>query len=644
MKKSFTLKAFAFGAVAALAVSATAAPVSKVERSTNRVFRLANQNKMEAPAVMRDMKVGGQLATSMSKIAAQKAEASYGEFGPLTDGTYYYVQLFGGNGTSAPYQFKRADDSANPGQFKIEISDWAAGLWSQTGTTLPITVAEKTYLTDDQGATETAVIPSIDGAIATPGTGIIEEGGTEYPVMYTTYSNWLKALHDAGETWGDGTAIEQWDWEQWNVLSSYNNLSGMLQYFPVYYLQMDGKPSWYAYSTKNTSGQYLVEGYQMTGYGYKNYDVDVDVAGGYYSHQKDANTGKYVVNYNFNDNVQIAMRIVTGSPTGTTAQKGLQALVNDLANDTKTDLFKSTESTGVAELPISNYRKGAYTIYVVYTDGIEDEEGNVTYSGYTVKPARLAADDMDYYDAGTATFTDNFMWWATQFVFGSDWSQLEFPETTTTVVPVQANSKVAGEYRLVHPYAEYYKEYLSDYLDYDSSLDYLLYNTSDPAKTYILPSSTGINYSTKAGGDVIIQIGSTNKFENGNPDADNMWGTFANEKITFPALTDEALEEFDPSTTPSALSIAFSTFSSTTSGTNIATPEAEDLYTTPYPDANVIAFGSAGIGEIATDSKLEDLNAPVEYYNLQGIRVLNPEAGQLLIKRQGSKASKIVIR
>ena len=36
-------------------------------------------------------------------------------------------------------------------------------------------------------------------------------------------------------------------------------------------------------------------------------------------------------------------------------------------------------------------------------------------------------------------------------------------------------------------------------------------------------------------------------------------------------------------------------------------------------------------------------NAPVEYYNLQGVRVANPDAG-LYIRRQGNKVSKVIIR
>lgn len=46
-----------------------------------------------------------------------------------------------------------------------------------------------------------------------------------------------------------------------------------------------------------------------------------------------------------------------------------------------------------------------------------------------------------------------------------------------------------------------------------------------------------------------------------------------------------------------------------------------------------------GVESIETDI---DENAPVEYFNLQGMRIIHPEAGQLLIKRQGTKSEKII--
>lgn len=50
---------------------------------------------------------------------------------------------------------------------------------------------------------------------------------------------------------------------------------------------------------------------------------------------------------------------------------------------------------------------------------------------------------------------------------------------------------------------------------------------------------------------------------------------------------------------------------------------------------------SAGVDDIISDSNAD---APVEYFNLQGVRVTNPAAGQLIIKRQGSEVTKMIVR
>lgn len=56
-----------------------------------------------------------------------------------------------------------------------------------------------------------------------------------------------------------------------------------------------------------------------------------------------------------------------------------------------------------------------------------------------------------------------------------------------------------------------------------------------------------------------------------------------------------------------------------------------------------------GYLELPTDDSgvadvLIDENAPVEYYNLQGVRIASPAQGELVIIRQGSKATKSIIR
>lgn len=50
----------------------------------------------------------------------------------------------------------------------------------------------------------------------------------------------------------------------------------------------------------------------------------------------------------------------------------------------------------------------------------------------------------------------------------------------------------------------------------------------------------------------------------------------------------------------------------------------------------------SGIADVVVDEV--DENAPVEYYNLQGIRINEPTPGQIVIRRQGNKATKIVVR
>ena len=48
---------------------------------------------------------------------------------------------------------------------------------------------------------------------------------------------------------------------------------------------------------------------------------------------------------------------------------------------------------------------------------------------------------------------------------------------------------------------------------------------------------------------------------------------------------------------------------------------------------------SAGVEGVVVD----DVNAPVEYYNLQGLKVVRPSNG-IFIKVQGNKVSKVYVK
>lgn len=63
-----------------------------------------------------------------------------------------------------------------------------------------------------------------------------------------------------------------------------------------------------------------------------------------------------------------------------------------------------------------------------------------------------------------------------------------------------------------------------------------------------------------------------------------------------------------------------------------------------YTAGEVTAANSLYTGVESVVDDADSVNAPVEYYNLQGVRVERPAAGEVCIRRQGSKVSKIVVR
>lgn len=89
-------------------------------------------------------------------------------------------------------------------------------------------------------------------------------------------------------------------------------------------------------------------------------------------------------------------------------------------------------------------------------------------------------------------------------------------------------------------------------------------------------------------------------------------------------------------------------------------PTCFDNATTPYHgddsssaeknDEDCFTYKHARIGKLSTSGGVENVNAavaesdaPVEYYNLQGVRVDNPQPG-IYIRRQGSKGSKVLLK
>ncbi|MGN0220303.1 MAG: hypothetical protein ACI4AX_08485, partial [Muribaculaceae bacterium] len=87
----------------------------------------------------------------------------------------------------------------------------------------------------------------------------------------------------------------------------------------------------------------------------------------------------------------------------------------------------------------------------------------------------------------------------------------------------------------------------------------------------------------------------------------------------------------------------------------VAVDEAENALWLAAADATSATFETTtdrvdifsltvGIDKASGVSDIEiDANEPVEYYNLQGVRVENPANG-LYIRRQGTKATKVLVK
>lgn len=104
----------------------------------------------------------------------------------------------------------------------------------------------------------------------------------------------------------------------------------------------------------------------------------------------------------------------------------------------------------------------------------------------------------------------------------------------------------------------------------------------------------------------------------------------------------------DPSTCPEANR---GTVTKTSDQTIIKFP-AKGLFLWPsnttslyYANTTEVVFTithkNEGVKDVVTAA---DENAPVEYYNLQGVRVDNPAAGSLVIRRQGANVTKVLVK
>jgi len=643
MKKSFTLKAFAFGAAATVALAASATPNEFLVASQAQELPVFVKNNVKPDAPVTINKAVKE--TASFKAPAQKAEASYGDWSADGEGYYTFTQI---TDSKQKYIFQRRDDSANPGNFQVKINGWNSNVLTETGIDLTLSVEKTTFPVFNEDGTlhsnQETMAPKL------PATGVYAgfkangyPDGQAHEVYMFDRAGYLKAMKAAGETWNDGAEITDDECNQWYALYGFDDVTGVLQYYPVYCLYVDNKPTWFTFTSQTEAGAYLVESFQMLGNGYKNYTFETNAANqGYFNHEKDATTGTFTFDYEMNDNTAAYFRIISGKKTGSMLENALNAMAQELdPNNMPADVISVTDSKGTVTVPVTNFKRGKYTLLALYKNTSMEAGG---FAGYSVNTLEITTEDIAYYAAGTATYTEAFMYQVLQFVFPEeDFLALGIPATPTEyTVPMQQMSD--GNYRLVHPYKDFYNTYLSSNLDYNGAFDYLKFCTADFTKCYIDASPIGIYYVNNGGTETMLAIGSSNKFPEATEATANLWGTYANGTLTFPAAenleTAESIEDII-----SALGFCFAEKTMVNAkdviNMNPALPSPYSNYTKIV--AQCKEGEDAGVDAVVADGEF-DANAPVEYFNLQGIRVATPEAGQLLIKRQGNKAEKVVIR
>lgn len=219
--------------------------------------------------------------------------------------------------------------------------------------------------------------------------------------------------------------------------------------------------------------------------------------------------------------------------------------------------------------------------------------------------------------------------------FMSAWftnAQLEVPGPSK--VDLYVNRENQNQYLLMNPYAssDAWKSY--PHRPADAENGYIIFDVSDP---YCVPMMVTVNsgfydedgdqtYTYNTEGNYYYNLG---------------WSTEAIQEQFLPAGV--ALSEYDEDTHMVTLTNLYWGYHDDTlagycwvtdDGNGNRVPAATFIYIT-MPEN--ITF--SGINDVEMNE-----NAPVRYFNLQGMEVVNPVKGQLVIKTQGNKAQKVIVK
>lgn len=183
-------------------------------------------------------------------------------------------------------------------------------------------------------------------------------------------------------------------------------------------------------------------------------------------------------------------------------------------------------------------------------------------------------------------------------------------------VTVQRNKTNNNLYRIVNPYTNGSWSYANDDEICTDGDHYFYINASDPNKVYVEAGATGLFL-----GNGSIMTSSRAYLEK--------FYSFSQSGAVYGTMDSNGLITLDGNAVLFSLqSNPGSLYLANDASTKLQLPENRDL---------------AGISEIANDAI--DANAPVEYYNLQGMRILNVENNPgLYIRKQGNTTTKVYMK
>lgn len=240
----------------------------------------------------------------------------------------------------------------------------------------------------------------------------------------------------------------------------------------------------------------------------------------------------------------------------------------------------------------------AITLLAVGLDAEDKVVAKASAIGYY-----LHNQDADYEDMGMGTYNDDLA--------ASFYSDVA---TEPYQVMVQKHKTTAGLYRLVEPYGTAWEMSMYNSHPADDHQHHLYIDAQDAAKVNVLESVLGIDL-----GDGVMVASSQINLNSTASDLvkKRYYGSYdeATRTITFPAK---------------ALVICGLSYN----GGGWYTANNNTAFSLTLPETE-------GVNDIVADS---DMNASVEYFNLQGQAIQQPAAGQLVIRRQGNTVSKVVVK